>query len=333
MRTRLAKGFGALVAALVLLVGVTGCPRAISPWQKGSPRVLVTIAPLESFARNVAGDHADIKCLCTTKGPHSYEYDVQDTLLTRDGDLFFAVGLGLDDKFADKMSAQSHNPRLRYVKFSDRLPAKLKRAAEHEHGHDHDAKGKDEKGHAHEHEHGEYDPHVWMGVEQAKAMVEVIRDELQRVDPAHAEEYAANAAKYAQALDNLLQGGRALFKDKASKRIVTFHESLAYFANSFGLDIVETIEESAGQEPSAGHLAELVEVCKDKKVSVIAVEPQYPQDTSARIVQKELAKHGLTAKMVEVDPLETADPKQLQDPAWYENKMRHNVEELAKALP
>ena len=37
--------------------------------------------------------------------------------------------------------------------------------------------------------------------------------------------------------------------------------------------------------------------------------------------------------MAEVDPLETANPKELDDPHWYESKMRRNIEELAKALP
>ncbi len=69
---------------------------------------------------------------------------------------------------------------------------------------------------------------------------------------------------------------------------------------------------------------------------VIAVEPQYPKSTSAEILRKELAKpaNNITVTMVEVDPLETADPpKDLDDPHWYEGKMRHNLEELARVLP
>jgi ABC-type Zn uptake system ZnuABC Zn-binding protein ZnuA len=313
------------LAALAGAASMLGCGAVgTAPWKAQRVHVLATIAPLACFAQNVGGDHIEVKCLCLKSGPHEYEYDVQDNLLLRDADVFFAVGLGLDDKFADKMATHSRNGRLRYLQLGSRLPENLKL-------HDEDDKqpGKEQD----KHEHGEFDPHVWLGVPQVKAMVAMIRDELKKADPAHAEDYEANAKRYTESLDRLLADGKNQLKDKKNLKIIAFHDSLAYFAKSFGVQIAGTIELAPGAEPGANKLADLVKLCKDQDVRVIAVEPQYPTTTSAKTLRDNLQSRGFSVKMVEVDPLETAEPSQLEEPRWYENKMRTNIEELARALP
>jgi ABC-type Zn uptake system ZnuABC Zn-binding protein ZnuA len=331
MTKRIARSAFVVLAA-VLSAGVFGCARSTPAWQNrgGPPHVVVTIPALDSFVRNVGRERVGVICLCTTKGPHHYEFNPADAIVLRDADLFLAVGLSLDDKFADPMQDESHNARLRYVKLGERLPKKLLlKGEEHE-------DGKDEKGHEHEHEHGEYDPHIWLGIPQAVALVELIRDQLSEIDREHAKEYADNAAAYVETLKKLQADGKEKLKDKKDRKIVAFHESLAYFADSFGLEIVDAIERAPGEEPLPGHLAKLIEKCKASHVRVIAVEPQYPQGSSAEILKKDVKDIELVA----VDPLETADAgdlredqKELKNKDWYEKKMRQNVAALAKSLP
>jgi ABC-type Zn uptake system ZnuABC Zn-binding protein ZnuA len=334
MTKRFARSALVVLSAAVLASGVPGCSRSTPAWQNrsGPPRVVVTIPALDTFVRNVGGERVGVICLCTTKGPHHYEYNPTDAIVLRDADLFLAIGLTLDDKFADQMQDESHNARLRYVKLGERLPKKLLfKGEEHE-------EGKEEKGHEHEHEHehGAYDPHIWLGIPQAIALVELIRDELKAVDAAHGEEYDKNAAGYVETLKKLHADGKEKLKSKKDRKIVAFHESLAYFADSFGVEIVGAIERAPGEEPLPGHLAKLVEKCKASHVRIIAVEPQYPQASSADILKKDVKD----IELVVVDPLETADAselredqKELKSKDWYEKKMRRNVETLAKSLP
>jgi ABC-type Zn uptake system ZnuABC Zn-binding protein ZnuA len=322
------------------------------PWKDhpNPPRVVVTIPPLYSFVRAVGGDRAGVKCLCTNRGPHGFQYDIKDTTLLKNADLFLAVGLTLDDTFADRMSAQSDNPKLHYVKLGKELPPKLLRKSGEGHGHDH-AHGHDHghghgEGHEHagghkeEHGHGEYDPHVWLGIDQAIHMVEQVREELTRVDPDGADEYATNARKYVEALKKLKAEGDKLLARKKNKRLISFHESLGYFAKTFGLEIVEVIEVGPGDEPTPGHLKKLVELCVEEKkegkpVGAIAVEPQYPRSTSATTLRNELKERGLALDLVEVDPMETADAEVLakQGAGYYAEQMRRNLKALAEHLP
>jgi ABC-type Zn uptake system ZnuABC Zn-binding protein ZnuA len=339
MKRRIAGTF-LIVAALA--VGLPGCKRSTSVWrERGTPRVVVTIPALDTFVRNVGGDHVGVVCLCTTQGPHQYQYNAQDAILLREADLFFAIGLSLDDKFADPIQVESHNPHLRYVKLGDRLrdgdskrkdKLLLKLEEHHEHG-------KEEK-HEHEHEHGEYDPHIWLGIPQAIALVEIIRDELKKVDPNHESDYDRNADKYIQKLNELHAYGKDRLKDKKNRKIISFHESLGYFAKSFDVDIVDVLEVIPGAEAGQAHMVKVAKQCKEQDVRVIAVEPQYPTESSAKVLRDELKDKAKDIAFVEIDPLETAekkdlkkDEKELESREWYDKSMHQNLDNLAKGLP
>src|SRR5205085_243547 len=95
---------------------------------------------------------------------------------------------------------------------------------------------------------------------------------------------------------------------KAEKaKLISFHDSLFYFARSFGVEIVDNIE-APGQEPSAKKLTQLVEACQKSGARIIAVEPQYPTRGGAQVLLSELKQKGIDAVFVEIDPLETANP-------------------------
>jgi zinc transport system substrate-binding protein len=192
---------------------------------------------------------------------------------------------------------------------------------------------KDEKkGGHHHHHHGGSDPHVWLGIPEAIALTQCIRDELVKADPEHRGNYEKRAADYILKLEKLGADGKKALADKKDRNIVAFHDSLQYFARSFGLKVVASIEGLAGQEPDPGRFKDLLKACQRDNVRVIAVEPQYPRNTAAKSLLTELKAKGVPdVVFAEVDPLETAEPDQLK-PDYYEKKMRENIENLAKAL-
>jgi ABC-type Zn uptake system ZnuABC Zn-binding protein ZnuA len=242
-RLRLAVG----AATAALLVALAGCGKRENPWAglPGPPRVMVTFPPLDCFVRNVAGDRAGVMCLCTTKGPHDYAFSIDECMKLKDADLFFSNGLGLDDHFADRMTGNSGNPRLRSRKLGDELPERLRRKGENDHGHHHHHGPGEEH-----HHHGIWDPHAWLGVPQAIEMVKHIRDDLKAVDPQGAAIYDENARIYIDKLKKLHEEGK---KELAGLKtpVVTFHEAMAYFADSYGLKVVGSINPEGGQETTS----------------------------------------------------------------------------------
>jgi zinc transport system substrate-binding protein len=201
---------------------------------------------------------------------------------------------------------------------------------DHDHDKDH-AKDKD-KDHAkaHDHEHGEWDPHVWLGIEPAILMVETIRDTLKEADPDHKADYDRRAASYVEELKKLHADGKKMLEGKKNRKLIAQHDSLHYFCKSFDLDLIDSIMPQPGIEADNKKLAELVEICKKENVRVIAVEPQYPQAAAKTLVDT-LAQKGHELTIVIIDPMETA-PRDKLSAAYYLEVMRGNLDNLAKKM-
>jgi zinc transport system substrate-binding protein len=309
-------------AALAATIPLAGCGGTAPEWpDRPGPKVMASFPPLYCFALNVAGDDAVVKTAMSNQGPHHFDPKPSDARRITQADLFVINGLGLDDMIARKMKGGSGNLDLRIVNLGERFkPEELEEGTcHHDHGHDH------------AHEHGQ-DPHVWLGIGFAVRQVEGIRDALKESDPAHAEGYDRRAAAYVARLRKIEEDGKAALKDKKDRKFITFHESLTYFAKTFGLEIADVIQKVPGQEPTARKLSDLVEKCKLNKVRVIAVEPQYSGQSSAQRILDELRRQKVADPvLVEIDPLETAQDTEL-GADWYEAKMRENITKLAGAL-
>jgi ABC-type Zn uptake system ZnuABC Zn-binding protein ZnuA len=85
-------------------------------------------------------------------------------------------------------------------------------------------------------------------------------------------------------------------------------------------------------EADARKMAELVKTCQEQKVSAICIEPQYSRK-AAEALASQLQHLKADVRLVEVDPLETAPGSPNPDPSYYLERMRQNIDQLAKALP
>jgi ABC-type Zn uptake system ZnuABC Zn-binding protein ZnuA len=312
---------------LIAAIGVSGCSTksTADPWpaDRPGPRVLVSFAPYYCFAANVAGDDAVVLSLMSTSGPHHFQPTDRDAKLVQKADLFFINGLGLDEEQAETLKRGTSNQKLKIVELGERIPEDklLEGSCSHDH-----ADG------AHKHEHGK-DPHIWLSPEYAVTLVESIRDELKSADPGHAANYDRRATEYISRLKKLQAEGEALLKDKKDRRMVSFHESMAYFAKTFNLDVVGVIETTPGSEPDSKNMKRLIALCDgEHPIRLLTVEPQYSTSNAGEEVLKLLKQKKVPDPvLVEFDTLETVVPEQLK-PDWYETKMRANLHALAEKM-
>jgi zinc transport system substrate-binding protein len=316
--------------APVCLFGFIGCSRARDPWASAKPEqkhVLASFTPLYCFAQNVAGEHALVLCLTTAEGPHDYRGTHTDALKVAGADLYLHNGLGLDDEASAKLlSMANKKSAVREVKVGDEIPHELLE-------HNHEVETKDANAEGHHHHHGDHDPHVWLGLEQARAMVDVIEQELAKLDPAHKDDFKRNAAAYKKELDKLEADGKAKFQGLKNRSMITMHESLAYVAKTFDLKVVGAMMEQAAHAPDAGTLTRLAKLGAEKQVRVIAIEPQY-RTGAANELAGALRRRMKTVEVIEIDPIETAQPVDGSNPSpgFYLRRMRQNIDDLAAAL-
>lgn len=315
----------AAVAAAVLGVLPLGCGGGNAGWpaDRPGPKILVSFGPIYCWAVNVAGEDAAVKTLMTNTGPHDFNPTDTDARLARGADILFINGLGLDNAVAAKVRDGSGNQKLKIVELGATIPeGELLEGVCH-----HDHKDQD-----HPHDHGK-DPHLWLNPDFAVRMTETIRDELVRADPERAERYKLRADKYTKFLAGIKAAGHRQLKNKTDRKLISFHDSLAYFAKAFDLKVEGVVQTKPGQEPNVDELKQLVRMCREKQVRLIAVEPQYGTQTSAKAVLDELRRGNAVpdAALVEIDTLETVTPDALT-PAWYYERMLANVAALAGAM-
>ncbi|MCX7971075.1 MAG: metal ABC transporter substrate-binding protein [Negativicutes bacterium] len=172
---------------------------------------------------------------------------------------------------------------------------------------------------------GEVNPHVWLSISLAIRQVENIAAQLAGADPAHAEQYRRNADTYIARLASLREEMHAAVDRLPERRIVTFHEAFPYFAREFNLLVAAVVEREPGSQPSAGQLAEIIDLVNREHIRAIFAEPQYPPQAA------EVIAGATGARVYMLDPVVTDDPA-VADAERYITAMRSNQRVLVEAL-
>ncbi len=174
----------------------------------------------------------------------------------------------------------------------------------------------------HEECHHEFNPHIWISLENYKNQIENITEGLISVDPSHEEKYRENSRNYINKINALENEMHSELDGIKNKNIITFHNAFPYFANEFGFNILNSINRDGSGSPSAKELSEISELMKKDNISVIFTEPQY-SDVSAKTLAQETG-----AKIYTLDPAVTGDDS-LDS---YINIMKNNMKVLKNAL-
>jgi zinc/manganese transport system substrate-binding protein len=262
--------------------------------------VIASFSILGDFVREVGGDAVAVSVIV---GPdsdaHVYEPTPADARKVSEAKLVFVNGLGLEGWFDRLVAAANAKARV-VVATAGITPRQLD---------------------------GGFDPHTWQDVANARRYVENIRDALKSADPARAALYEARAAAYLATLD-------ALDKEVASaiaaipsqrRRIVSTHDAFGYFSARYGLAFIAPQGVSTEAEPSARDIARIIDAARREKVAAVFLENISDPRLAQRLAKESGVKLG---GELYSDALSKPD-----GPATsYVAMMRHNVEELTKAL-
>ena len=135
-------------------------------------------------------------------------------------------------------------------------------------------------------EEGESDPHTWLAPDNMIAMTRTVEAALAAEYPQHAALFAENADIWCEKLDELQSYGEQHLADLSCRRLVTFHDGFAYFAQAFGLEIAASMEIEAGSEPSARELEEIISLLQDQNIPAVFTEINGTVD-AAELVSRE----------------------------------------------
>ena len=300
-----------LIILTLVILSITGCSSNTNDNNKSgnskdkedSIKVVTSFYPMYLLASNVVKDIDNVELINMTNSAtgclHDYSLTTDNIKLLEDCDVFIINGAGMES-FLDKVLEQK--PDLKIIDASEGIELiksdYMDESHNHDHGHDHDE---------------EYNPHVWLSVENAIKQVENIENKLIEYNSMN---------KDIEQLSNLNNKIHSELDNIKNKNIVTFHEAFPYFAKEYGLNIVGVVQREAGSEPSAKELQETIEKIKKLDVKAICVEPQY-STKAAETISKET-----NVKVYTLDPIVTEESKN----SSYIDIMNKNLETLKEAF-
>ena len=154
-----------------------------------------------------------------------------------------------------------------------------------------------EAGHHDHHGHGGFDVHVWLDPENAKVLVQEIKEALVELDPSNAGKYEANAKNLMLKLDRLISEISVKLASSKGKGFVVFHDAYQYFEERFGMTAVGSITVSPEVVPGASRIRELKDKIVELNAHCVFSEPQFQPKIVFTVAEGTQANTGV------LDPL------------------------------
>lgn len=294
------------VAAAVLIVSVGTADAA------AKIKVLTTVAPITNIVKNVGGDLIDLHGLIPEGADsHTFEPVPTDVKYVSQADLILLNGLHLEAPTMTLVDANKKKSAL-VVKLADQTIARDEWVFDF----------------SFPEEDGDPNPHLWLNVAHVMKYTELIRDALVRVDSGNRSAYEANATAYLAKLKQLDEAIMAVMKTipEKNRRLVTYHDSWAYFCPRYGCRVIGAVQPSDFAQPTPRDIVALIKQLKAEAVPAIFGSEVFPS--------KVLDQIGREAGVKFVDTLRDDDlPGELDAPEHtYVGMMKENVETMARVL-
>lgn len=257
-----------VAASACLLAFLAGCGRG-SPQDEPSGRlqVVTTVAPITSIVAAVAGDRADVRGL-VPEGTNSHTFEPPPSAAAKlaDADVLFLNGLGLEDPTRE-LAEVSLGEEARTVFLGDRT------LTDEEYIYDFSFPRSG----------GKPNPHTWTNPPLAIEYAEVTAEVLSDLDPRGADEYRANLERFTDRANELDRAMRAASATVPVRKLLTYHDAYAYFARTYGWDVIGAIQPSDFAEPTPGDVSRLIDQLKQHGVQAIFGSEVFPSPVLAQI--------------------------------------------------
>jgi len=215
--------------------------------------IVATTTVIADFLRHVGGDKVDVTVMIKEgSNHHTFEPTMSEARLIAEADIIFSNGIGLEQPWLNDLRESTNSTAVLEVVSWGAYLLDL-----------------DHRDHIHQ----GGDPYIWHNTENAKIMVDNIALGLAEFDPAHQEQYEANAEAYKAELEALTEEIASLLNTIPPERrkLVTGHEAFAYFADQFEFELIGTviIASHESKQSSTRDIEKLIQKIKEEQVPAI----------------------------------------------------------------
>lgn len=255
----------------VALAATAQATRAATVPAASAPTLLVvtTVSPITNLTFNVAGNRVKIQGLVPEGvNSHTFEPKPSDTAVLSQADIVFVNGLALEVP-TQKLAQANLKKGAEIVELGPKAISQEDWAFDFSFPKDG----------------GNPNPHLWINPLLALRYANTIRETLAHRDPANSEYYNANyqtLSERTKVLDQAICDTIASIPAK-QRKLLTYHDSYAYFAPRYGMTVIGAIQPADFSEPSAQEVARLIEQIKAASVPAIFGSEVFPSKVLEQI--------------------------------------------------
>ena len=296
------------------------CPPCAAPAlaSEETLSVVCTIFPAYDFARQLAGDTAQVRLLLPPGSEsHSYEPSPRDIIDIQEADLFLYAG-GESDNWVDGILASMGDDAPRAFRLTDCVTLLAEETSASMEAEERD----------HGEEAAEMDEHVWTSPKNAMLIVAQLCDTLCEIAPQNAQVYEEALSAYLTELEAL----DAAFEETVAngkRDLIVFGDRFPfrYFAHDYHLRYDAAFPGcSEDSEPSVRTVISLVETVRAEEVPVIFYI-EFSSRKTADVLAEETG-----AKELLFHSCHNVSTEELEGGATYLSLMWNNVAALKEAL-
>ena len=304
----------ALVIILVISFFIVGCGKEKIEYKYN---IVVTSFPGYDFTRAVIKDVDDINVEMLLKPgveTHDFEPTPQDIINIKNSDIFIYVG-GESDSWIDNITKDLDLNKTKIIKLMDIVDLFEEETVE----------GMEEED---EEEEAEYDEHIWTSPNNAVKIINVIKEEVEKIDVNNSNKYEENANNYINQLKEIDNEIRDIVNTSKRKEIVFGDRfPLRYFVEEYGLSYRAAFPGCAHEtEVSAKTLSYLINYVSNNKIPAI-----FHIELSNGKIADTIAKETGT-KVLEFHSAHNISKKDFEDEITYVDLYKKNIEALKEAL-
>lgn len=269
---------GIIVLCLLILTIFTNN----SAQAKNKIKVVSTVAPITNIIHNVGGNRIELHGIIPEgMDSHTFEPAPSDVKYISEADLIVLNGLHLEIP-TEKLTESRKKKDAQILKLGDNTITKKDWI--------YDFSFPEDK--------GDPNPHLWMNVAYTMKYAVLVRNRLIKIDPENSDYYKRNADKFLQRLNQL---DKAIFKavktiPEKNRKLLTYHDSWAYFARRYGMKVIGAIQPSDFAEPSPREIAGIIDQLKKENVPAIFGSEVFPSKVEEQIAREVKIKHITTLR-------------------------------------
>ncbi|MBX3054696.1 MAG: zinc ABC transporter substrate-binding protein [Caldilineaceae bacterium] len=261
---------------LILVAVASGCaaptPAPAPATTPGKLQVVTTVSPITNIIQNVGGDRIDVTGIVPEGvNSHTFEPAPSDARLLAQADIIFVNGLFLEEPTI-KLAEANKREGVGIVSLGEQTVTPDEYVFDF----------------SFPKEAGNPNPHLWMNPLYAARYAELVAESLAEKDPASADFYRANAAAFAERIDALDEAVAATVATipAANRRLLTYHDSFAYFAPRYGITVLGAVQPADFSEPSAQEVARLITQLREEKIPAIFGSEVFPSPILEQIAKE-----------------------------------------------